>query len=132
MSGKATNQDLPGPYHFTGYTFRMPERHLRAAESELIRSLLARVLGGEELARSLSNSVVSDMADGGMGSIRFIAAPPQVMGKHLVETEYMDSDGVLVSIALNVDSQGRLYELDFWKVDFAPLNQYPRPENLKP
>jgi hypothetical protein len=30
------------------------------------------------------------------------------------------SEAVMVSIALNVDTHGRLYELDFWKVDFAP------------
>ena len=108
----------------------MPERHLRSEELELIQSLLSRVSGGGELANTLSDAVVSDMADGGMGSIRFVASPPQAMGKQLVETEYVDSDGISVSIALNADTQGRLYELDFWKVDFAPLKKYPRPENL--
>jgi hypothetical protein len=108
----------------------MRERHLRPEEIELIRALLSRVSSGQELEKSLSHSTVSDMADGGMGSIRFVASPPQAMGKQLVEAGYVDSDGVLISIALNIDTQGRLYELDFWKVDFAPLKQYPRPENL--
>ena len=71
------------------------------------------------------------MSDGDMGSIRFNSSPPRAMGKQIVETEYADSDGVLVSIALNIDTQGRLYELDFWKVDFAPLKQYPKPEDLR-
>ena len=109
----------------------MPERHLRVEELDLIRALLSRVSGGAELANVLSNSTVSDMADGGMGSIRFVQSPPQAMGKQLVETKYMDSDGVLVSIALNIDTQGRLYELDFWKVDFAPLKKYPIPADLR-
>jgi uncharacterized lipoprotein NlpE involved in copper resistance len=42
-----------------------------------------------------------------------------------VEAEYVDCDGVPVSIVLNADQNGRLYELDMWKVDFAPLQEYP-------
>jgi hypothetical protein len=30
---------------------------------------------------------------------------------------------VLVSVALNVDQRGELFELDLWKVDFSPLQR---------
>jgi hypothetical protein len=43
----------------------------------------------------------------------------------LVEAEYVDSDAVLVSIAVNADQTGQPFEIDFWKVDFSPLKQYP-------
>ncbi|MDB5792649.1 MAG: hypothetical protein JWQ80_2673 [Massilia sp.] len=52
------------------------------------------------------------------------------LGKLLVEAEYVDCDGVLVSIALNADQRGRLYELDMWKVDFAALQEFPTFERV--
>jgi hypothetical protein len=50
----------------------------------------------------------------------------------IAEAEYVDDDGVSVSIELNVDEKEELFELDFWKVDFSPLRRYPNPEDLKP
>ena len=79
---------------------------------------------------ALSDSRVADMQDGGMGSIRFLKASPGTFGTALVEAQYLDSDGVLVSIAVNADKQGQLFELDFWKVDFSPLKRYPDPLNV--
>ncbi|MBK6296439.1 MAG: hypothetical protein IPF55_21165 [Rhodoferax sp.] len=35
-----------------------------------------------------------------------------------------------MSIVVNVDKRGNLFELDFWKVDFSPLCQYPTPDRL--
>lgn len=65
-----------------------------------------------------------------MGSIRFEYPTPQFFGKALVEVRYIDCDRIPVSIALNVDQHGRLYEMDFWKVDFSPLKRYPKPGGL--
>ena len=53
------------------------------------------------------------------------------MGAKCVEVEYVDADGVQVSIVINLDSRGDLYEVDFWKIDFSPLRCYPRPEQVK-
>ncbi|MGH9574110.1 MAG: DUF6984 family protein, partial [Candidatus Acidiferrales bacterium] len=80
-----------------------PIRPLRLEERELIRSLLSRVPPDETLTTDLSESLVTDMQDGGMGSIRFVYPQPQLMGKTLIEAQYVDSDGVLVSMALNLD-----------------------------
>ena len=70
------------------------------------------------------------MNDGGMGSIRFDGVDNRKLGKTLIELKYVDDDGIDVSIAVNLDDNGKLYELDFWKVDFSPLRSYPRPEQV--
>jgi hypothetical protein len=102
-----------------------PTRLLRQEERELILSLLAQVSNNLAIESALSECKVKDMHDGGMGSIRFIRPNASSFGKGLVEARYTDSDGVLVSIALNIDKSGELYELDFWKIDFSPLRRYP-------
>ena len=106
---------------------------MHPAERELVRSMLAKEYAGPELDAMLASSVVEDMQDGGMGSIRFLR-PHQskpVFGKTIAEAEYTDDDGVLVTIVVNIDETGELYEADFWKVDFAPLKRYPMPSDLK-
>jgi hypothetical protein len=107
-----------------------PIRPLRLEEHELICYLLSRVPSGDIVMHGLSGCLVIDLEDGGMGSIRFICPLPQSMGKELIEAKYFDSDGVLVSITLNLDKEGNLYEVDFWKVDFSPLLRYPNPSDL--
>lgn len=67
--------------------------------------------------------LVEDMNDGGMGSLRFVGSEDRRLGKCIGEAEFDDADGVPVSVALNVDLHGQLFELDFWKVDFSPLKR---------
>ena len=52
------------------------------------------------------------------------------MGTVLVEADYYDLDGVLVSISVNLDINGELFEMDFWKVDFSSLRRYPKCSDL--
>ena len=47
------------------------------------------------------------------------------MYKCIAEKEFLDSDGVPISVTLNIDDDGLLYELDIWKVDFSPIIKYP-------
>jgi hypothetical protein len=110
--------------------FTKPEsgRPLRPEEAALIRALLAGVYPAEALEGALRDSRVADMQDGGMGSIRFLGSSS--FGMALVEAQYLDSDGVLVSIAVNANKQGQLFELDFWRVDFSPLKRYPNPSDV--
>ncbi|MGB2638232.1 MAG: hypothetical protein WAN32_04730 [Candidatus Acidiferrum sp.] len=65
-----------------------------------------------------------------MGSIRFVQPDTRAFGKALAEAQYVDSDGIPVSITINVDQNGQLFEVDFWKVDFSPLKRYPKPSEL--
>lgn len=100
-------------------------RPLRLDEDALVRALLRRVTGGEPLLRQLEGAQVHDMDDGGMGSLKFAGGEHRTLGSCLVEAEYLDSDGIPVSIVLSLDTNGLLYELDMWKVNFAPLQEYP-------
>jgi hypothetical protein len=99
----------------------------------LVETMLAGRFDCVELASKLVACRVEDMQDGGMGSIRFL--PPSVAGSRsltaLAEAEYVDADGVLVSIVINGDKRGELYELDFWKVEVSPLKRYPTPPDLR-
>src|SRR5260370_30953166 len=108
----------------------LPTRPLREEERELIRSLLSGVSAKAELEDTLPASHVTEMQDGGMGSIRFVQPESRSFGKALVEAQHVDSDGVLVNIAVNTDNNGDLFEVDFWKVDFSPLRRYPKPSDL--
>lgn len=107
-----------------------PNRPLRLDEIALVRALLHGVHTAEAIETELTASRVVDMQDGGMRSIRFIGNEPQSFGRVLAEAQYSDSDGVLVSIALNADKHGQLFELDVWKVDFSRLKCYPNPSSL--
>jgi hypothetical protein len=112
------------------FTKSLSGRPLRKEELELISSLLSRISPGAVVENTLAACRVTDMDDGGMGSIRFVQPEPGTFGKELAEAEYVDRDGVRVSIALNAGSNGQLFELDFWKVDFSPLGRYPKPSEL--
>lgn len=107
-----------------------PTRPLRKVEIELISSLIGQTAESEYLKDDIQSSRVMDMKDGNMGSIRFVRDEPRVFGKVLAEAQYTDEDGVLVSIAINADNKGNLFEVDFWKVDFSPLKRYPKPSDL--
>ena len=102
---------------------------MREEERELIRFLLSRTQA-VSLDDTLGASPVVDMKDGGMGSIRFVGSEPRIMGKVIAEAEYVDSDGVLVSIPINSNNDDRLFEVDFWKVDFSSLKRYPKYSEL--
>jgi hypothetical protein len=94
-------------------------RTLRPEESVLLRFLSASLYPPEAL-EALGDARVTDMQDGGMGSIRFLGSGARALAATLAEAEYKDSDGVPVSIAVHADKEGQLFELDFWSVDFLP------------
>jgi hypothetical protein len=109
---------------------RNPPRTLRREELDLLGAMLK----GNKLAASLlANVQVRDLSDGGMGSIEFLTETglERRQAKCIAEADYMDSDGIPVSIAANVDQHGRLFELDIWKVDFSPLRTYPSAQTIR-
>lgn len=106
-------------------------RSLRDAEIALLTALLSTQPDFNRYVEEIATAKVSDMSDGGMGSVEFFVPGERCLGKTLVEADYLDSDGLPVSIVVNADDKGRLYELDIWKADFSPLNQYPRPDIVK-
>jgi hypothetical protein len=110
-----------------------PVRPLSAKEKGLIEKLLCGTGSAARARRQLANALVQDMADGGMGSIRFCAPSPEErsFGKEIAEASFRDADGVLVSVTLNVDQSGDLFELDVWKVDFSPLSRFPDAKDVE-
>ena len=102
-------------------------RPLREEEYDLIAALLSGTQSGISVSR---DAPVIDMRDGGMGGIRFVNVLGRWFSKEVASAKYTDSDGVLVSISLNVDNCGEPFEVDFWKMDFSPLKRYPRAEDL--
>lgn len=99
-----------------------PERRLRNVEIELLERLIAQANDVSCTYGEISDLKVQEMPDGGMGSLYFVQekAPLQrAFGRRIAELQFNDDDGVLVSVALNVDKEGKLYEMDVWKVDFT-------------
>lgn len=106
-------------------------RPLREEESKVLEALLGMAFPDSK-PPSEDELLAVDLADGGMGSIRLTDKLDRArkMGRELVTAEYIDEDRVPVLISVNLDEDGRLFELDFWKVDFNPLKRYPRPEEV--
>ena len=108
-------------------------RQISQDEYDLLTSISNRC-GVDLSSRGLSPSVnVNPMDDGGMGSLLFIlnqsSKNKRVYGRTIMEGEFYDLDGSVVSLAVNVDSEDRLLEMDVWKTDFSPLIKVP-PTNI--
>jgi hypothetical protein len=106
-------------------------RSLRSEESELLQALLNMVPDTERPAVP-DCMVAIDLSDGGMGSVRLTDGSDRVrrLGRELVKAKYTDEDGVRVSISVNLDEEGDLFEIDIWKVDFSPLLRFPSADRV--
>lgn len=102
-------------------------RKLLDCEVPLMHCLLS--LG--QRVEAVDQLLVEPMDDGGMGSLRiWEVAPPRKLGCTVAEVQFSDADGILVTAVLNVDTEGRLYEVDVWKVNFAPLQRWPSEKEM--
>jgi hypothetical protein len=108
-------------------------RKLRKEEADLIAAMVRNSPEGKAILQSLPERLVKEMKDSGMGSLQFkdIDNQERRFGKKIAEAEFTDEDGILVSVAVNLDDNNELLELDLWKVDFSPLKRYPRTEELR-
>jgi hypothetical protein len=75
------------------------------------------------------NENVDEYEGGKMGSISLGGDVNGYLGD-LIQAEYVDIDDTPVVITLTQDNNGRLLDLDFWKVDFSKLLEYPVPDKL--
>ena len=104
-------------------------RPLRKVEADLILAMARHTQKANEIISQIPYVTVEDMNDGGMGSLHFFSKDDKKSKKKfgvcICEARFFDSDGVLVSAHLDLDKDGRLFELDLWKVDFSPLQQFP-------
>jgi|APTNR8051073442_1049403.scaffolds.fasta_scaffold123969_2 hypothetical protein len=103
-------------------------RKLHTKEKKLILCLLKKKDTSFNCP-NLNEVYVEDMDDGGMGSLYIISEIKEKknrkMLKSIAELTVKDKDGITISITLNIDHEGKLFELDIWKVDFSPLIDYP-------
>ncbi len=85
------------------------------------------------LKDEISTAKVSEMQDGGMGSLLFSPGTTEVrtLGLSIAEAEFLDVDGAAVSVVLNLDKNDKLFELDVWKYNFEPLISFPDIKKLK-
>jgi hypothetical protein len=104
-------------------------RLLKTYESQLIQALLMTSSKyAEEMIPTLNTLLVEDVDDGGMGGLFFISPSDnsdRSLGKTIAEAEFLDEDGIPVSVALNLDTNNQLFELDVWKVDYSPVSKWP-------
>ena len=103
-------------------------RRLTNDERRLLRALIKRAKDLTLDPKWQDELLVESMNDSGMGSLRLVpsnASPYRKFGRTISSLEFDDADGVKVSVALNVDQNGHLFEIDIWKTDFSPLVQIP-------
>ena len=109
-------------------------RKLSKLENDIVAAMIdAGDVKWVSLKNELPTVLVTVMSDGGMGSIQFETMSTNIrkLGTVISEAEFVDTDGTLVSITLNLDQDDNLFELDVWKVDFKPLNSFPKASELK-
>jgi hypothetical protein len=111
-------------------------RALNEPEKDMLKVLLqSKPSPSSFLLESVNELRAIEMNDGGMGSLLLIPkgaeSKNRSFGQQLALGEFTDLDGVPVSVALNTDSDGYLYELDVWKVNFSPLLAWPDPADIK-
>lgn len=103
------------------------KRRIKQQETDLIHFLLT------QLNLNPSDYPVDELVDeyegGKMGSIS-LGGNPDAYAGDLIRVEYIDTDQTPVVITLTQDDQGRLLDLDFWKVDFTKLLEYPTPDQI--
>ena len=77
----------------------------------------------------LINSIVEEMNDGGMRSLKFLSVKnvESIMKDEIANIDLNDSDGMPLSITINTNKDDEIYELDIFKADFSPLKQFPLP-----
>lgn len=106
------------------------ERNLRKEEYQLLDKMLKE---SKDYHFNLEHLKVVDMLDGGMGSL-YIVNPLKTreerkMDKSIIEKQFYDVDDVPISVCINIDTDGNLFELDIWRVDFNPLINFPKYSN---
>ena len=107
-------------------------RHLRDEEKALIIEMVRGLPAEHDVLSGIEDAVVEDMNDGGMGSLKFVrlSSEKSRFAKQLREATFADKDGVPVSITINLDQSGHLFELDIFKADNSPLRKFPAPGDV--
>jgi len=103
-------------------------RPLKTDELQLITFLLRKAPSYLHLLNNLEGSLVEEMQDGGMGSLKFLSGNKfRIMKLEISRIDTLkDADSVPLSITLNLGTDDELYELDIFKRDFSSLIKFPQ------
>jgi hypothetical protein len=104
-------------------------RKLNEKEMVLIKHLL-HIAKDDRVSIKLPE-LIEVMQDGEMGSIQFGSRNGRSFGKDIVQVKYVDQDSIPVFITLIEDNHGALFELEFWKVNFSKLIEFPSPTQVE-
>lgn len=103
------------------------KRLIKDKEKELINFLLKQMnLRPEDYP---IDEYVDEYEGGKMGSIS-LGGDVDAYAGDIIQVEYIDSDQIPVVITLTKDGKNHLLDLDFWKVDFSKLIEYPTPDKI--
>ena len=73
---------------------------------------------------------VRELDDGGLGSLELYPniniLNQRSYGKTRSEHQFLDDEGIPILASLNIDKEGKLFELDMWKVDYSPILSFPK------
>ncbi|WP_149242324.1 DUF6984 family protein [Dyadobacter sp. 32] len=103
------------------------KRPIREKETKLIHFLLKHL--NLDPDQYFVSDLVEEYEGGKMGSIS-LGGNADAYAGDLIQVEYMDSDETPVVITLTHDDQNQLLDLDFWKIDFSRLIEYPVPDKI--
>ena len=103
------------------------KRIIRKNEKDLIEFLLQYL--NLDPADYPVDELVDEYEGGKMGSIS-LGGNVDAYGGDLIQVEYIDSDETPVVITLTKDDKDHLLDLDFWKVDFSKLIDYPTTDKI--
>jgi len=103
------------------------KRPIRQNEKDLITFLLQQLnLNPDDFP---TDEYVEEYEGGKMGSIS-LGGDVDAYDGDLIQVEYIDSDEIAVVITLTKDDKNHLLDLDFWKIDFSKLIDYPTPDKI--
>lgn len=80
------------------------------------------------------NIMVHPMNDGNMGGLTIyqndLINEDRHFGSMISDVQFNDVDQSIVLVSLYIDNNGKLFELDVWKIDFRPLIDFPNVGSL--
>ena len=95
------------------------------------RPLVEFMLSLANISCDIDSMQVSSMKDGDMGSLLFFPEDSRTRtATPSANATFSDADGMLVSVQLNVDQDGKPFELDLFKIDFSPLLKWPSKDEI--
>ena len=102
-------------------------RKLTQSEIYIINKLISSSNLDIKLDTQIENYFCEELSDGGMGSLKIISSDKvettvePILKSGDVQLTYQDTDTLIVNIALLLDQDDNLRELDCFKEDFSPL-----------